>query len=87
MEFWTEQKARFLGLDGFSRDQSNVSAETYEKLHRIVDGAIEADKRSGVDELGDFRDIAKIAVRELSPTELETIVADWLEGRGHLGAY
>lgn len=65
-------------IDAMSREHSHVSAETFNRLSAIARSAAHPVKSST---------IAARAVKELDSSELEEILADWLEGRGYTGSF
>jgi hypothetical protein len=79
MTDWDELERKFWDIRAVRNEQSHVSGDARQRIEAIIADEIEA-----IEAPAQTAEIARRIVRELSDSDLEGVVGDWLEdgGRG-----
>lgn len=77
MSSWDDLKREFRDMHETSAERSHVSGDARRRIDEIIDSEMDASR-----DTPQTVAIARRVVAELSSSELEGLVSDWLEGRG-----
>ena len=75
MTNWDELEGKLRDIRAISNEQSHVSGDARRRIEAIIADEIETPPTQTAE-------IARRIVRELSDSDLEGVVGDWLEDRG-----